>query len=71
MERKAVEISVQKFVMSLATFAYNILLLMVIAGIIGIGTSSIVAVLGSAGLAVGLALQEVFQILQVVCLYFF
>lgn len=57
MERKAVEISVQKFVMSLATFAYNILLLMVIAGIIGIGTSSIVAVLGSAGLAVGLALQ--------------
>ena len=50
MERKAVEISVQKFVMSLATFAYNILLLMVIAGIIGIGTSS-------AGLAVGLALQ--------------
>ena len=49
MERKAVEISVQ--------FAYNILLLMVIAGIIGIGTSSIVAVLGSAGLAVGLALQ--------------
>ena len=57
MERKAVEISVQKFVMSLATFAYNIFLLIIIASVLGIGASSIVAIIGSAGLAVGLALQ--------------
>ncbi len=57
MERKAVEISVQKFVMSLATFAYNIFLIIIIASVLGIGASSIVAIIGSAGLAVGLALQ--------------
>lgn len=57
MVRREIEISVQKFIMSLATFAYNIFLLIIIAGILGIGASSIVAVIGSAGLAVGLALQ--------------
>lgn len=57
MVRREVEISVQKFIMSLATFAYNIFLLIIIAGILGIGASSIVAVIGSAGLAIGLALQ--------------
>lgn len=57
MERKEVEISVQKFVMSLATFAYNIFLIIIIASVLGIGASSIVAIIGSAGLAVGLALQ--------------
>lgn len=57
MERKDVEISVQKFVMSLATFAYNIFLIIIIASVLGIGASSIVAIIGSAGLAVGLALQ--------------
>ena len=57
MERKEVEISVQKFVMSLATFAYNIFLIITIASVLGIGASSIVAIIGSAGLAVGLALQ--------------
>ena len=57
MEHKDVEISVQKFVMSLATFAYNIFLIIIIASVLGIGASSIVAIIGSAGLAVGLALQ--------------
>lgn len=57
MVRREVEISVQKFIMSLATFAYNICLLIIIAGILGIGASSIVAMIGSAGLAIGLALQ--------------
>ena len=57
MERKDVEISVQKFVMSLATFAYNIFLIIIIASVLGIGASSIVAIIGSAGLAVGLALK--------------
>ena len=63
MERKDVEISVQKFVMSLATFAYNIFLIIIIASVLGIGASSIVAIIGSAGLAVGLALQGVLILL--------
>ncbi|MCX4326576.1 MAG: mechanosensitive ion channel [Lachnospiraceae bacterium] len=57
MERKEVELSIQKFVMSFAGLAYNTLLVFIIAGILGVGASSIVAMLGSAGLAVGLALQ--------------
>lgn len=58
MERKEVEVSIQKFGMSFAGFAYNILLVFIVAGILGVGTSSIVAMLGSAGLAIGLALQD-------------
>ena len=57
MVRREVEISVQKFIMSLAGVVYNLLLIFIVAGILGVGTSSIVAMVGSAGLAVGLALQ--------------
>ena len=57
MERRNVEVSVRKFVMSLAGGIYNVLLIFVVAGILGVGTSSIVAMVGSAGLAIGLALQ--------------
>lgn len=57
MKKREVEVSVQKFVMSLANCTYNVLLIFVVAGILGIGTSSIVAMLGSAGLAIGLAFQ--------------
>lgn len=57
MVRREVEVSVQKFIMSLAHFAYNLLLIFIVAGILGVGTSSIVAMIGSAGLAIGLALQ--------------
>ena len=57
MERRNVEVSVRKFVMSLADVIYNVLLIFVVAGILGVGTSSIVAMVGSAGLAIGLALQ--------------
>ena len=54
MVRREVEISVQKFIMSLAGVVYNLLLIFIVAGILGVGTSSIVAMVGSAGLAVGL-----------------
>ena len=57
MERRNVEVSVRKFVMSFAGVIYNVLLIFVVAGILGVGTSSIVAMVGSAGLAIGLALQ--------------
>lgn len=57
MERGKVELSVHKFVMSLGNVVLYILLVFCVAGILGVGTSSIVAIVGSAGLAVGLALQ--------------
>ncbi len=57
MERGNVEVSVHKFVLSLSKILLHILLLFVVAGMLGVGTSSIVAIIGSAGLAIGLALQ--------------
>lgn len=57
MEKGNVEISVHKFVLSFGSVVLHILLLFSVAGILGVGTSSIVAIIGSAGLAIGLALQ--------------
>jgi small conductance mechanosensitive channel len=57
MNRRKVDADVQPFLTSLLVVLLNVMLLLSIAGIIGIETSSFVAVLGAAGLAVGLALQ--------------
>ncbi|HBA96795.1 MAG TPA: mechanosensitive ion channel protein [Lachnospiraceae bacterium] len=57
MEKNSVEVDIQRFVMSCAGLVYNILLIFIVAGILGVGASSIFAMLGSAGLAIGLALQ--------------
>jgi small conductance mechanosensitive channel len=57
---------VQPFLISLVSVGLNIMLLLSCAGILGIQTTSFVAVLGAAGLAVGLALQGVYQTLLVV-----
>ncbi|GGN07322.1 hypothetical protein GCM10010967_48570 [Dyadobacter beijingensis] len=57
MEKRKVDKDVQPFLNSLLVVLLNVMLLLSIAGIVGIETSSFVAVLGAAGLAVGLALQ--------------
>lgn len=56
-ERAGMEISVVKFLHSLMGFCMNGILVFIIAGQIGVDSASIVAILGSAGLALGLALQ--------------
>lgn len=56
-ERAGMEISVMKFLHSLIGFSLNAILIFIIAGQIGVDSASIIAVLGSAGLALGLALQ--------------
>lgn len=56
-ERAGMEISVMKFLHSLIGFCANALLLFIILGQLGFDSASIVAILGSAGLALGLALQ--------------
>ena len=57
LKRANVEISVQKFLDSLIKVILYIVLIVIICGQVGIETTSFIAVLGSAGLALGLALQ--------------
>lgn len=57
-ERTGMEIGAMKFLNSLLGFCLNALLIFIIAGQLGFDSASIVAILGSAGLAIGLALQE-------------
>lgn len=55
--RAEMEVSAANFLSSLIKTALYVLLVFIIAGILGVGTSSIVAIVGSCGLAIGLALQ--------------
>ncbi len=57
MERKEVDISLIPFVMGIINIGLKILLIISVASMVGIATTSFVAVLGAAGLAIGLALQ--------------
>ncbi len=57
MKRKGFDVSLQPFLSSLASGSLKIILLISVAGMLGIQTTSFVAVIGAAGLAVGLALQ--------------
>jgi len=57
MVRRGLDVSLQSFLSSLISVALRVMLLITVAGMLGIQTTSFVAVLGAAGLAVGLALQ--------------
>jgi len=57
LEKSKVEVSLQKFLTSLISIGLKILLLISIASMLGIATTSFVAIVGAMGLAVGLALQ--------------
>ncbi len=56
-ERSGLEETLRKFLRSLTNIGLKALLLISVAAMIGIETTSFIAVLGAAGLAVGLALQ--------------
>ena len=49
--------SVSSFLLSFIKITLNILLIIIVAGIIGIPSTSIITLLGSAGVAIGLAMQ--------------
>ncbi len=55
--KSSIEVSVRKFIDSLLKAIMYIILIMIIADRVGIQTTSFLAILGSAGLAIGLALQ--------------
>ena len=57
LERSKVEVSLQHFLSSLVTVLLKVMLLISVASMLGINTTSFVAIIGAAGLAVGLALQ--------------
>src|ERR1700752_2324476 len=57
MERKDLDVSLRTFLKSLISIGLKVVLIVTVAGMVGIGTTSFVTILGAAGLAVGLALQ--------------
>ena len=57
MKKRELEISLRTFLKSLLSIGLRIVLIVTVAGMLGIGTASFVTILGAAGLAVGLALQ--------------
>ena len=57
LERSSADAGVEQFIDSMLIIGLYIVLIMTVAGMVGIQTTSIVAVVGSAGVAVGLALQ--------------
>lgn len=57
MMKKELEVSLSTFLKSLLSIGLKIVLIVTVAGMIGIGTTSFVTILGAAGLAIGLALQ--------------
>ena len=61
MLRRNAEPSLASFVMSLVSVLLTFFLIMAIVGILGINTSSLVALLASAGLAIGMALSGTLQ----------
>jgi len=57
MKRRGVDVSLSTFMRSLIGIGLKVILLITVAGMIGIQTTSLVTILGAAGLAIGLALQ--------------
>ncbi len=57
MEKKDVSLSLRKFLTSLVSILLKVMLLISVAQMVGIQTTSFIAVLGALGLAIGMALQ--------------
>jgi len=61
MERRKVDPSLQSFLLSLSSGALIAVLILIIVGILGINTTSLVAIFGAAGLGVGMAMSGTLQ----------
>jgi small conductance mechanosensitive channel len=57
MERRNVDRALHSFIGSMASIVLKVLLLVSVASMVGVETTSFIAVIGAAGLAIGLALQ--------------
>ncbi len=61
MEKRSVDVSLTKFTLSMMSISLNLIILLTTIGILGINTSSFLAIFASAGLAVGMALSGTLQ----------
>ena len=61
MSRKQVDVSLISFVITSIDIVFNFFLIIIIIGILGIETSSFIALLGAAGVAIGMALSGTLQ----------
>jgi small conductance mechanosensitive channel len=57
MSKKKVEITLHQFMLSIVGILLKAILVIIFASMVGVETTSLIAVLGAAGLAIGLALQ--------------
>ncbi|MBT4761210.1 MAG: mechanosensitive ion channel [Bdellovibrionaceae bacterium] len=57
LEARRVDVSLRGFLVSFASIAFKLVLVIAVIDMVGIKTTSFVAILGAAGLAIGLALQ--------------
>jgi small conductance mechanosensitive channel len=57
MEQLGVEVTVRRFLRSIIGLGLKVLVVITVASMLGVATTSFIAVLGAAGLAIGLALQ--------------
>ncbi len=60
-EKRKIEVSVRSFLKSMVSIVFYILLILTIIQLLGINTTSLVAMLASAGLAIGMALSGTLQ----------
>jgi small conductance mechanosensitive channel len=58
MGRLGVEVTLRRFLKSVTSLALKVLVLITVASMLGVATTSFIAVLGAAGLAIGLALRD-------------
>lgn len=63
MEKRNMDASLRPFIRSLISILLKALLIISVMGMIGIQMTSFIAILGAAGLAVGMALREHYRIL--------
>ncbi len=61
MNKRSVEVSLAKFVISLVSISLNLIVILTTISILGINTTSFLAIFASAGLAVGMALSGTLQ----------
>lgn len=61
LERRNVELSLRTFLLSLVNISLMLILIVTVIGVLGINTSSFVALFASAGIAVGMALSGTLQ----------
>ncbi|WP_294142757.1 mechanosensitive ion channel domain-containing protein [uncultured Sanguibacteroides sp.] len=61
LEKRKVEASLSSFVRSLVSITLNLLLIIIVIGVLGIETSSFIALFASAGVAIGMALSGTLQ----------